>query len=361
MFGRRYFNRLLYTVLVIVIVLTISNRHFGTVLLSSSGVTGQVCSLGIPPFDEKDIISELGAFQQVFTKQRKLFQSARNKGGNGLFHSFGLWFLLRRLNPPLMVESGVHKGQTSWLMRQACPHAKFIRIDPSEKLAWQETASELMLEFRGKAFVDFDNIPWSAHTTSQERANAVVFFDDHIDHMQRLRQAKTHGFAHLVFDDNYMPGVGDCFSIKDACDGSKGVGVSRGRVRRVFSERPKRCTIFHRECAPLSDEEAVVEQTQLSTMAEVVWEFPPLSPLNEPLPWLMWLSPFSLSRPYGAVRQHGHYELPTQWNSTHSQLFLDSTKPPLLTTADAAGRFGQEVVDREVAYYINLVYVKLTR
>ena len=37
------------------------------------------------------------------------YQDKRNAGGNGLFHSFALWFILRKIRPSVIVESGVFK------------------------------------------------------------------------------------------------------------------------------------------------------------------------------------------------------------------------------------------------------------
>jgi hypothetical protein len=92
---------------------------------------GAPCQLGEQPFEagQKLLATELLLFKEVYKEQRTKFNTSHNSGGNGLFHSFGIWFILRRLQSPLLVESGVHNGDTSWLMRNAVPSAKFWRLD----------------------------------------------------------------------------------------------------------------------------------------------------------------------------------------------------------------------------------------
>ncbi len=37
---------------------------------------------------------------------------------------------MRALNPEVIVESGVFRGLTTWVMRQACPQAEIFCFDP---------------------------------------------------------------------------------------------------------------------------------------------------------------------------------------------------------------------------------------
>lgn len=47
----------------------------------------------------------------------------------------------------------------------------------------------------------------------------LVFFDDHQAGIRRLEEARQAGFRHYVSDDNYFPGVGDNFALKQICAG----------------------------------------------------------------------------------------------------------------------------------------------
>jgi hypothetical protein len=46
--------------------------------------------------------------------------------------------------------------------------------------------------------------------------NSLVFFDDHQNAYKRLQQCKWFGFKHIIFEDNYPPSQGDCYSLKKA-------------------------------------------------------------------------------------------------------------------------------------------------
>lgn len=41
-----------------------------------------------------------------------------------------------------------------------------------------------------------------------------MFFDDHQNSVQRLRECLWWGFKHIAFDDNYSPPHGDCYSLR---------------------------------------------------------------------------------------------------------------------------------------------------
>ena len=51
-----------------------------------------------------------------------------NAGGMGLNHSFATWFILRQMQPRLVVESGVWRGHSTWLIEQAAPDAEIVAI-----------------------------------------------------------------------------------------------------------------------------------------------------------------------------------------------------------------------------------------
>jgi len=127
-----------------------------------------------------------------------------NQGGMGPTHQFLSWFLLRRLDPKVVIESGVWKGAGSWFFEQACPDASFHCIDPvSERIEYRPSSATYYTR-------DFSEIDWSG----LPKQKTVLFFDDHQDAPPRIFQAQEWGFKHLIFEDNYPPGTGDCFSLK---------------------------------------------------------------------------------------------------------------------------------------------------
>ena len=44
--------------------------------------------------------------------------------------------------------------------------------------------------------------------------NTLVFFDDHVNHVDRLIEANFFGIKNIVFEDNYPSGKGDFQTIK---------------------------------------------------------------------------------------------------------------------------------------------------
>ena len=116
-----------------------------------------------------------------------------NSGGVQSVGAFSLWYFLRRVNPSLVVESGVWKGFTTWLIEHTLPEAQIICLDPLPQ-ARQYTSPRAIYPQE-----DFSNLDFSNYDLS----NALVFFDDHQNAYYRVLQSQTKGFKHLVFDDNY--------------------------------------------------------------------------------------------------------------------------------------------------------------
>jgi hypothetical protein len=116
----------------------------------------------------------------------------RQDGGSGFHNSFWLFTIARALEPRLIVESGVWKGHTTWLLTQACPGADVHGFDLTLK----------RVEGRSPA------ITWHEHDWSRyefpvfDPARALVFFDCHVNHARRILEASARGFRHLLFDDN---------------------------------------------------------------------------------------------------------------------------------------------------------------
>lgn len=137
----------------------------------------------------------------------KLYRSrpiARNNLGMGFNHCFAAWFILRAMRPKVVVESGVWRGQSTWLIEQAVPDAEVIAIDPVPE-ARIYTSPRVRYETS-----DFSRLDWS----QTDVANAVVFFDDHQNAYERLKDMLWLGFRHAIFEDNYPRGEGDFYSLR---------------------------------------------------------------------------------------------------------------------------------------------------
>ena len=171
-----------------------------------------VKQIGQPPWSREYLISNLEAFTEIY--QRRPIDD--NTGGMKSPHMFATWCALRALRPKAVIESGVWKGQGTWLIEQACPDAELHCIDPDLR----------NLEYRSHRATyyehDFSTIDWS----SLPRADTLLFFDDHTNAYERLKTARWFGFRHAIFEDNYVA-HGDCYSLKQAFMGA-GFGSSHG-------------------------------------------------------------------------------------------------------------------------------------
>lgn len=158
-------------------------------------------SIGTPPWTRSEIIDYLDEFEAIYADR----PIKDNKGGMKAPHMFALWFMAKKINPDLIVESGIYKGQSTWLLEKACPEAKLVSIDLN--LRYREYISE-HVTYSDKDFVEQG---WSEISD-----RSLVFFDDHQNAYKRLQQCKWFGFKHIIFEDNYPILQGDCYSLKKA-------------------------------------------------------------------------------------------------------------------------------------------------
>ena len=127
-----------------------------------------------------------------------------NDGGMGFNHSFALYCILKENKPSLVVESGVWKGQSTYIIENAIPEAEIICLDISyENIEYRSGKSEYIIG-------DFNSVDWSKYNIE----NSICFFDDHQNSMDRLKEMKWWGFNKCIFEDNYPVNEGDFYSIK---------------------------------------------------------------------------------------------------------------------------------------------------
>jgi hypothetical protein len=116
-------------------------------------------------------------------------------GGNGFNGALQIYAVARALNPPAIVESGVFRGFTTWILRQACPQARIFCFDPVPG----------NLQYRDPQ-ASYSAGDWSAFDFSGvECKTALALFDDHISQERRVGEAAARGMRHLLFDDDALP------------------------------------------------------------------------------------------------------------------------------------------------------------
>ena len=126
-----------------------------------------------------------------------------NKGGMLFTHMFYFYLLLKNLKPELIIESGVFKGQSTWLIENTLPNSDIISIDIDLKKREyiSKKAEYRTIDFK---FNEFKNVP----------ANTLVFFDDHVNHVDRIKQSNFFGIKNIVLEDNYPSYDGDFQTLK---------------------------------------------------------------------------------------------------------------------------------------------------
>ncbi len=119
---------------------------------------------------------------------------AHNVGGATFHNCFWLYLMCRCIQPTLVIESGVWKGQTSWVIRQAAPDAK---------LHCFEIKFPSQLAFRDEA-IGYHEHDWSEFGVGNvDPQRSLIHFDDHVNQARRVEEAHRRGFMHLLFDDNF--------------------------------------------------------------------------------------------------------------------------------------------------------------
>lgn len=134
---------------------------------------------------------------ESFLEFLKLYKNRplqENKFGMRSHGNFFLWYLLKGIDPALVIESGVLRGQSTWTIEHGAPKAKIIAIDPEphHRVYKSKKASYTPLDF---SLLDIN--------TDRINGPIACFFDDHINAFDRVMQAYKKGFKYLIFDDNY--------------------------------------------------------------------------------------------------------------------------------------------------------------
>jgi hypothetical protein len=176
--------------------------------------------LGDAPFARAAMLESLSEFLALYARR----PIRDNHGGMGAPHLFATWFMVRALRPTHIVESGVFKGLGTWLLEAAAPDAELFCIDP-------KPAQRRYRSARARYFTrDFSQLDWDL-----PGATTLLFFDDHQNAFERVQLAARLDVEHLIFDDNYPIGRGDCYTLKQAFMG-KPAPAPTGLVARARYE-----------------------------------------------------------------------------------------------------------------------------
>jgi len=152
-----------------------------------------------PNWHNNEIVEELILFKD-FYKNRPI---KNNIHGMMLPHMFATYFILKKLKPKFVIESGVYKGQSTWLIENTLPECEILSIDID--LSQREYISK-------KA--EYSNLDFKFHDFSKIPDETIVFFDDHVNHLERIQQSKFFNIKNIILEDNYSANKGDFYTIK---------------------------------------------------------------------------------------------------------------------------------------------------
>lgn len=159
-------------------------------------------NFGVQLWDYTDVESLMEEFLKLYDRR----PIADNRGGMLSTHLFWTWYVIKKLRPKYIIESGVYKGQGTYLMSNAYPEAKIFSIDPD--LSQRRYINDEVTYYT----MDFASIDWNKEGINCKET--LCFFDDHQNAYIRLQQMKWMGFTKAIFEDNYPVKQGDCYSCK---------------------------------------------------------------------------------------------------------------------------------------------------
>jgi hypothetical protein len=194
---------------------------------------------------EIDLNEEVYNFNIIY-KTRPI---SNNNGGMKAPHMFWVYLLLKKINPSIIIESGIYKGQSTWLIETVCPNSKIISIDPNLN---QRLFISKNVDYRTKDFLKYN---WLEELGINGCQNTVAFIDDHQDNYLRLKHAYNNKIAHVIFEDNYPTTQGDVLSLKKILSANYHIMHANGK-KQIYSipanykeEVLKMCN--YTECPPV--------------------------------------------------------------------------------------------------------------
>lgn len=133
-----------------------------------------------------------------------------NLCGIRINHALALFLAVKRIQPTLVIESGVNAGVSTYFIRAASPTTKIFAIDPlaepicNQGIRWIDP-SDKTINYTGEKFVDLLDLDWIGMISRKEIDvdKTLVFIDDHLHTYKRIAGVMKYGVRHVVIEDNY--------------------------------------------------------------------------------------------------------------------------------------------------------------
>lgn len=201
-------------------------------------------------YSQEEVAEALAEFRQIYSER----PVKDNHGGMRSPHLFNTWFSLKKLQPDLVIESGVWKGLGTWIIEKAVPSADIISIEIDY--------SHLQYKSKNVHYLsdDLTSYDWDKlleiNFPQIEKDKIVVFLDDHQNFLERLEFVHRLGIKHILYEDNYPPSQGDTFSPKKIL-AQRDYIMDQGGQRSTHSfspldhERFSNCVKVYQELPPI--------------------------------------------------------------------------------------------------------------
>ncbi len=136
-----------------------------------------------------DLPGEIEHFYQAFLRT-----PFRTKTGGSRFNNL-LWLNIvsRVMKPSLIVDSGTFQGASAWALSQGSPSSRVLSFDIDMSRLLSRSAS-----------VEYIEADWTTRDfTGLDVSRGLCYFDDHLDQVRRLLEARQGGFPVAIFDDDF--------------------------------------------------------------------------------------------------------------------------------------------------------------
>lgn len=176
----------------------------------------------------EDILVELEAFNQVY--RGRPFDNENGIQGSS---AFSLYYYVKKVQPKFIIEAGVWRGFSTWIMENAVPNAQFLCLDPVFALDKYLVPGTMDGRYRpaqsSASHQDFSCV--TPDLSAFKPDELLVFFDDHQNKLPRLAQAKGYGIKHVIFDDNF-PWKYTHFSLEQGLENDQYKSIVEAMVSR---------------------------------------------------------------------------------------------------------------------------------
>lgn len=126
-----------------------------------------------------------------------------NSGGVSFEGAFYLYEILQHIGPSLVVESGVWRGMTTYIIDSVGSVSNLYCLDPLVSIPD-------FIKYRSRSAKYYDKDFGSSCFSNIEasKVSSLAFFDDHQDQLERVLLSYIRGYDWVLFDDNYAYGGG---------------------------------------------------------------------------------------------------------------------------------------------------------